>query len=133
MTNIVIGIFLILHGMVHLLYAGQSMRLFELQPELTWPDGAWAFTPLWGQKGTRILAAFFLVLVTAGFIASGVALFSDYWWFKLVVMATALFSTGFFFLMWNGEFKSVDDQGFGGILINLIILAAQGMFNWPPV
>ena len=32
MLTILFGIFLILHGLVHLLYAGQSSRLFELQP-----------------------------------------------------------------------------------------------------
>ena len=29
--KIVLGIFFILHGLVHLLYAGQSLRLFELR------------------------------------------------------------------------------------------------------
>lgn len=30
MPEIVVGIFLILHGLVHFLYAGESIRLFEL-------------------------------------------------------------------------------------------------------
>jgi len=35
--NFILGIFFILHGLVHLLYAGQSLRLFELRPGMTWP------------------------------------------------------------------------------------------------
>jgi hypothetical protein len=31
------GIFFLLHGLVHLLYAGQSLRFFELRPGMTWP------------------------------------------------------------------------------------------------
>ena len=133
MLKVVIGVFLILHGGVHLLYAGHSLRLFELQPELPWPDGAWAFTRPLGQKATRVFTAVSLALVAAGFIASGVAMFSGFGWFKQVVMTTAWVSTGLYFLLWNGELETVDDQGAGGILINLIILAAQGIFNWPPV
>lgn len=44
--NIFMGIFLILHALVHLLYAGQSRRFFELRPGMTWPDGSWAFSNL---------------------------------------------------------------------------------------
>jgi hypothetical protein len=40
--SIFAGIFFILHALVHLLYAGQALRYFELRPGLTWPDGAWA-------------------------------------------------------------------------------------------
>jgi hypothetical protein len=32
MPAILVGIFFILHGFVHLLYAGQSLRKFELRP-----------------------------------------------------------------------------------------------------
>ena len=42
MFRIIFGIFIILHGLVHLLYFGQSTRYFELQPGMVWPDGAWA-------------------------------------------------------------------------------------------
>ena len=39
----VVGIFLILHGIVYLLYFGHSMRLFELRPGLLWPEAAWRY------------------------------------------------------------------------------------------
>jgi hypothetical protein len=47
-TRFRLGIFLVLHGLVHLLYFGQSARYFELKPGMTWPDGAWAFSRLLG-------------------------------------------------------------------------------------
>jgi hypothetical protein len=43
MIRLIIGIFLLLHGLVHLLYFGQSARYFDLRPEMIWPDGSWAF------------------------------------------------------------------------------------------
>ena len=45
---IALVLFLFLHGMVHLLYAGHSLRLFELRPGLSWPDSSWAFSRLGG-------------------------------------------------------------------------------------
>jgi hypothetical protein len=41
--TLVLGLFLILHGLVHLLYLGQSARLFELRSGMVWPDHSWAF------------------------------------------------------------------------------------------
>jgi hypothetical protein len=38
--RIVFGILLLIHGLIHLLYSGQSARRFELQPGMVWPDGA---------------------------------------------------------------------------------------------
>jgi hypothetical protein len=32
MLRFIIGVFIVLHGLVHLLYFGHSRRLFELQP-----------------------------------------------------------------------------------------------------
>ena len=34
--DIVAGVFLILHGLVHLLFAGQVLRFFELRPGMIW-------------------------------------------------------------------------------------------------
>ena len=50
MLAIIMGIFFVLHGLVHLLYAGQSRRLFELRPKMVWPDGSWAFSQLLGDE-----------------------------------------------------------------------------------
>lgn len=46
MLRFILGIFIVLHGLVHLLYAAHSRRLVELRPEMIWPDGSWAFSKL---------------------------------------------------------------------------------------
>ena len=55
------GIFILLHGLVHLLYFGQSARYFEMQQGMVWPDGSWAFSRLFGEIGSRNLASALLV------------------------------------------------------------------------
>ncbi len=42
--RIIAGILFLLHGLVHLLYFGQSLRFFELQPDMIWPDNSWLFS-----------------------------------------------------------------------------------------
>lgn len=43
MLRIIVGVFIVLHGLVRLLYFGQSQRFFKLKPGLVWPDGSWGF------------------------------------------------------------------------------------------
>ena len=71
MLRIIIGVFLVLHGLVHLLYCGQSQRMFELQAGMLWPDGSWAFSGMLGDVRARVLATFLLALAAIAFVAGG--------------------------------------------------------------
>src|SRR5512140_909327 len=81
MFTIIFGIFIVLHGLVHLLYFGQSARYFELTPGMIWPDGSWAFSRLLENGVTANLASISLILVAIALIAGGTGiLFSQAWW-----------------------------------------------------
>jgi len=129
--TLITGVFMVLHGLVHGLYFGQSWRLFELQPGMTWPDGAWAFSKLLGDEGTRWLASISLVLAALGFVAGGISILVRQDWWRPLVVGSALFSAVIFILFWNGKMQRLDNQGGIGILINLAILAAVLIFRWP--
>jgi hypothetical protein len=131
MTNFLTGIFLVLHGLVHLLYYGQSARRFELQPGLTWPDGSWVFSKLLGEQGTRRLAGIFCIIAAAGFVLGGAAVFFEQTWWQTVVIASASFSGLLYILFWDGKFKHLDTQGGVGLLIDAAILMAILAFQWP--
>jgi hypothetical protein len=122
MAMIIAGIFLILHGLVHLLYAGQSRRIFELRPHMTWPDGSWAFSKLLGGESIRLLASSLLALAALGFMAGGLGLFIRQGWWRPVVAGSAAFSAVIFVLMWDGKLQALHDKGGVAILINLAIL-----------
>ena len=120
---IALVLFLFLHGMVHLLYAGHSLRLFELRPGLSWPDGSWALARLAGIKPIRLLACALLILVTLGFLAGGLGcLLQEDWWFA-VTAGSAVFSSVIFILFWDGKLHALSEQGGVGVLINLAFLA----------
>ncbi len=128
---ILLGIFLILHGLVHLLYAGQSGRLFELRSGMLWPDGSWLFSALLGDSPTRYLASISLGLAALGFLVGGLGLvFGQAWWRPATVGAT-VFSAVIFLMLWNGKFQAMDEQGAVGLLINLAILGMVFLLKWP--
>ena len=127
----ILGIFMVLHGLVHLLYFGQSARRFELRPGMTWPDGSWAFSRLLGDQSTRKLASLSCLVAAIGFVAGGVGLLISQVWWRPVVVAAAAFSSIAFILFWNGKLRKIDDQGGVGILINLALMLAVVVWQWP--
>ena len=131
MWQIIIGIFLVLHGLVHLLYSGQSVRLFELRAGMVWPDESWLFAGLFGNETSRIIASGACVLAAIGFIVGGIALFSTQSWWRPMTITAAVFSAAIFILFWDGRFFDLANKGLFAILINAAILVALLVFQWP--
>ena len=129
--SIILGIFLILHGMVHVLYSGQSSRLFELKKGMVWPDGSWAFEGLVGNEVARMLAIGACILAAIGFVVGGIALFATQSWWRPVVVAAAVFSALIFVFFWDGQMQGLVDKGLLAILINLAILVVLLVFRYP--
>ncbi len=131
MLRFLFGAFIVLHGLVHLLYCGQSQRVFELQAGMIWPDGAWAFSRTLGAERTRLLATGFLALAAFGFVVGGVGIFAGQAWWRPVLVAAATFSAAIFLLFWDGGWQNLDDKGLFALLINAAILTAVLVFQWP--
>ena len=108
-----------------------KLAFFELRPEMTWPDRAWLFSKLLGDETTRLVASIALVLVALGLVASGLGLFFRAEWWRTATTTSTIFSSLLFFILWNGKFQALDDQGGVGVLISLAILVATRAFNWP--
>jgi uncharacterized membrane protein YphA (DoxX/SURF4 family) len=131
MIRILFGVFFVLHGLVHMLYFGQSARYFELQPGMPWPDGSWAFSRFLGNATTRNLASILLILAAVGFVAGGAGIFLKQAWWRPAIVTAAAFSVVIYFLFWDGGLQHLDNKGGIGILINLAILSATLLFQWP--
>ena len=129
--NVVFGIFVALHGVVHFLYFGHAARYFELKPGLTWPEGSWVFSHWLGGGGVRFLVSMLLVLAGFGFIASGVGIFTSQAWWRPVIIAIAVLSSLIFLLSWNGRMQNLDGQGLVGVLINVLLLVLVVLVHWP--
>jgi hypothetical protein len=130
MFTIIIGIFLVLHGLVHLLYAGQSGRFFELRPGMIWPDSSWLFSNFLSNETTRTLSFILLALAALGYITGGAGLLFRQGWWRPVAMSSAVFSAAIYIFFWDGKFQALADQGGVGLLIDLAILVAV-FLKWP--
>jgi uncharacterized membrane-anchored protein YitT (DUF2179 family) len=126
----IFGIFIILHGLVHLLYFGQSQKLFELRPGMVWPEGSWIFSRLYEEKSPKwvsgiifTFSAVAFILAAIIFIAGGAGLILGQPWWRTTVMSAAIFSSMIIILFWDGQWKTFSEQGGIGLLINLAILA----------
>jgi hypothetical protein len=131
MIRYVAGAFLMLHGLVHLLYVGQSQRVFELSPGMAWPDGSWVFGRLLGADPTRAVASAGLVISALGLMAGGLAILIGQAWWQIVTVGSLVLSSLLYLAMWNARFEHLDNQGAIGILINAAILAAVLIVRWP--
>ncbi len=127
----IFGIFVVLHGLVHLLYFGQSARHFELKPGMVWPNGAWAFSRRLGDEATRNLASMALILAALGLAAGGIGILASQVWSRPVVAGAAAFSSVVYLLLWNGRTQNLDGQGAVGLLIDIAILVAVLILRWP--
>ena len=131
MLHIILGVFFILHGLVHLLYAGQSLKMFELQSGMVWPDGSWAFKGLFGEKAVRVLGGILCLLATDGFVIGGVLLLLSQAWWRPVTTGSAIFSALVFIFLWDGKMQALHNKGLIGILINVAILIIVLGFGLP--
>jgi hypothetical protein len=131
MIRFITAAFLLLHGLIHLLYFGHSIRAFELAPGMTWPDGSWAFSRLLGESSTRQLAGVLCIVAAAGFLVGSAAVaFGQSWWRTAAIVAAA-FSAVIYILLWNGGWQHLANQGLVAILINAAILLAVLVLRWP--
>jgi hypothetical protein len=123
METTLFGIFLILHGLIHLLYVALSRKLFELEPPLTgWPEKSWLFARSLGVTGTRNLASVLYGIAVMLFVVSGIGrLLAVTNWPSFVILA-AVFSSVTIIAFGDGVLKRLPDKGFVGILINAAIL-----------
>jgi hypothetical protein len=127
----IFGAFIVLHGLVHLLYFGHSARYFELKPGMVWPDGSWVFSKLLGDGVARNLASILLILAAIGLLVGGIGIFVSQAWWRPVIVYVALFSSVVFIIFWNGRLHDLDGQGGVGLLIDVAILIAVLILRWP--
>lgn len=133
MFRLLFGVFIVLHGLVHLWYVVLSQRLIQFEPQMGWTGQSWLFTPMLGDATTRSLSTVLYVVATLGFVAGGIGVFAQQGWWRPVVIASAAFSALIILLFWDGGLSMLVQKGLVGFLINVALLVALLVFRWPPV
>jgi hypothetical protein len=125
------GIFVLLHGLVHLWYVVLSQRWVEFQAEMGWTGESWLFSPLLGDGATRGLATVLYSLAALGFVIGGLGVLARQDWWRPVVLGSAAFSAAVVLLFWDGGLQRIVEKGLLGFLINVALLVALLVFDWP--
>jgi hypothetical protein len=130
MQNLVISIFVVLHGLVHLFYFALSRGLVELPtPIVGWPERSWVFSNLVDASATRSLASVLYVVATIMFVLSGAGILIRANWWTPMLVGAAVFSSALTILFWDGKMQQMPEKGFVGLLINLVLLAGVYLLN----
>src|SRR5512134_1985498 len=107
MLRFVIGLFIILHGLVHLWYFALSQRLVEFKPEMGWTGKSWILSNVLGDSITRSLASALFVFATLAFVISGVGMLLRFEGWRTALMVSAFFSCAIILLMWDGNMQLI--------------------------
>jgi len=131
MVKILVGVFILLHGFVHLLYFGHSQKLFELQAGLVWPEDSWVLSSRLSGDKIKLIASTSLLMSAIGFIIAGAGLLLTQPWWRAIIIFAIVLSSFVYLIFWNGKLDQLPDQGLVGILINLLLLIFLFILKWP--
>jgi hypothetical protein len=122
--TIVASIFLILHGLIHLMGTAAYLKLAEIKGlpyKTTLLGGRWDL----GANGIAVYGALWAV-AAIGFVVAAVALIAGWGWWQPVLIGVTLFSLVLTALDWG--------VAYAGVIINIIILiliwVGPRIINW---
>lgn len=127
--NILIGIFILLHGLVHIWYITLIQGWVEFQANMGWTGKSWLLTNALGNEGVRPTATIFYGLSTATFLVAGVGMIAKQDWPRVWMIAASVISTITILAFWDGSLKMPVEKGLLGLLINIGILIVQSLFK----
>lgn len=116
------GVFLVLHGFVHLWYVVLSQGWVEMEDAMGWNGQSWLLSDLLAEGAVLSLASVLYVLVAVGFLAGGVGYALGRDWTTPVLVGTAVLSTVVLVAMWDGRFDLLIEKGIVGVAINVAVV-----------
>jgi hypothetical protein len=131
MLRTLFGIFVLLHGLVHLWYVVLSQQLVEFQAEMGWTGESWLFTSLFGTTSTRRLATLLYALAAVGFVVGGIGLLARQEWWRPTIIGSAAFSAVIVVLFWDGGMQKIVEKGLLGFVISAALLILLLASDWP--
>jgi hypothetical protein len=122
--NIIMGIFVILHGLVHVWFVTLSQGWVEFQADMGWTGESWLLSGILEDGLSRGLASLVYGLAGVIFLVAGAGLLTRQDWSRPWLIAASLISAISILAFWDGGFNLLVQKGLLGFLISLGILAA---------
>lgn len=118
MLSLATGVFVVLHGLVHLWYVVLSQGWVELEDQMGWNGYSWLLSPLLPTGTVLSVGSVLYVAVALGFVAGGAGYVLRQDWAVSVIVAAAVISSVVLVAMWDGEPTLLVEKGVLGVLIN---------------
>ena len=125
------GVCIIVLGLVHLAYFGQSQGVWTLQTGAAWPQGSWVVANLLDARTARLVASGASFLAALGYLFGGLGMFAEGRSWRLLVGGAGMLSTTMFVMYWDGGMQHLNDQGGIVVLANLAVMVAVLILRWP--
>ncbi len=122
MLNVVFGIFVILHGLVHLWYVTLSQQLVEYRPDMGWTGESWLLSPAVGSGILRPVSSILFGLSMLGLLVGGVGLLAGGGWWRPLLLIAAGVSFVTILIFWDGRPQMLVQKGLAGLLIDAAII-----------
>jgi len=116
---LLLGIFIILHGLVHIWYVVLSLELVEFQPVMGWTGRSWIFTDRLGDEITRKTAAIQYGLAALLFVVAGIMTIFQLGQAEKWTAIAAIISTATIVEFWDGKPQLLVQKGLLGIAVNI--------------
>jgi hypothetical protein len=129
MSRIFSGIFIILHGLVHIWYVVLSFNLVIFQSDMGWTGNSWLFASLRSNQVLRMIAGVLFILSTILFVISGIMILANFSGADTILFIAAMISTITLVVFWDGQTNMMLQKGVIGVIINLVILVAVFMIS----
>ena len=133
MLYIILGVFLILHGAVHIWYVAMARGLISADADTIWNGRSWLLTRRVGDQTTMTLATIVFSAITLVFAVAGIALVAQQEWFSTWAITGSILSIAAIVCFWDGKPDHPVEKGLLGIILDVAILVALLYFAWPSI
>lgn len=120
--NILSGIFLILHGLVHFWYVTMSQGWVELKADMGWTGKSWLLGSLLKPSLLHPTASVLYGLAAIAFVISGILMLINPDSSRIWLWISTILSSLTLIIFWDGNVQYIVQKGLIGLIINVIVL-----------
>lgn len=120
--NKLLGVFFILHGLVHLWYAILSLKLVAFKPDMGFTGESWLLSRFFPENVLGLIATVLFSVAAIAFVVAGISLFAGAGFVTPLLIWTSVYSSIVLILFWDGSFQFIVQKGLIGLLINAGII-----------
>ncbi|MBI9051390.1 MAG: hypothetical protein JEZ00_18340 [Anaerolineaceae bacterium] len=130
MGNTFFGIFMLLHGLVHIWYIVLSRQWVAFTPEMGYSGQSWLLSKPLGDGSTRLLASLLYGLSTVVMVIAAISILCNGGWMRPWLIIGSICSAMTILICWDGSFERIIEKGLIGFLINIVSIGLALGNSW---